>query len=451
VERRRGGDPNPLTEPSGSWLEPVSTEVVLGRSDSKRRLTGLQNRNGMRFLAQNTSKLAGLVVLVLLLAGTPLVAQDWQDSFSVWVTYEELTGQDSGFGQIVFTLNIPMGTPLLAREAVINSALRALKEIWDVQSVHEEIRGFLGPEIPDDIREAVSQVNGTSLILAITDAFNTVEDAGYSRFQGDVSISTTEKIALPLAPRTSMLRTQYPDAPRYYEWIVGGGSLGEEANSETWIIASLVNFSAAILSFRSEFGRFPTSLAELNERGHLLISPINPYTNLPVQQVNHAVPGDITYQYVDQDKVELNTYILVNDQIDVVNREINLNSSVGSFDLLYRETTGLTENEKKVARYIFQISQILNEYYYKSGDLPYSIPQCESEGFAYVSFTNPYMGRDAAQAMSLAAIQPGDYRYNRVSGSEYFLAGYGEGGRQILTVGKNFAIAELPAGQLRLQ
>ncbi|HDS29940.1 MAG TPA: hypothetical protein ENN67_02730, partial [Firmicutes bacterium] len=129
-------------------------------------------------------------------------AVDSASGFDIWVTVEELTGQESGYASVKLTLDIPAGTPLLARESAIDSAMAALRDIWNVRSFHQDVRGFLGSEIPYDIQQSVSTISGTSFILAITDAFNAVEDAGYSRFQCDVSISIAEKITLPYPSTT---------------------------------------------------------------------------------------------------------------------------------------------------------------------------------------------------------------------------------------------------------
>ena len=272
-------------------------------------------------------------------------AVDSASGFDIWVTVEELTGQESGYASVKLTLDIPAGTPLLARESAIDSAMAALRDIWNVRSFHQDVRGFLGSEIPYDIQQSVSTISGTSFILAITDAFNAVEDAGYSRFQCDVSISIAEKITLPYPSTTPTARTPYPDAPRNFQWIVSGPSAMNPRNSETWVIASLVNFSASVLSFRSEFGRFPSSLAELDERGHLLIEPINPYTNIPVQQANTAVPGDINYEYIDANTVSLITYIVVNGQLDVVIATFTINDERREqwnfSDAYYQDEVGL--------------------------------------------------------------------------------------------------------------
>ncbi len=405
---------------------------------------------------RNKCVLAGVVLAVMMLPCAPVSAYEWDRGFQVWVVYEGLTGADEGCANVVLTMNLPMGTPLLAREAALDSALQALRDIWNVESVHDDIRGFLEPNIPQDVQDVVSEIEGAGFIIAVMDAFETVADAGYSRFQGDVSVTATEHISIPggRATQSALARVGeyaevYPDAPRYFEWIVGGGLLAQNRSHENWVIASLVNYSAAILCFRSEFGRFPQRLAELRERGHLLIEPLNPYTTFPVQVVDHPSPGDITYEYVDSNTVAIITYLQIGSEIDFVRRQISLSSTAGSFDLLYRETAGLSENDKQVARYVFQISQILNEYYYQYNDLPYDVPQCEAAGFAYVSFPNPFTGRDASQADSLANIYPGDYTYNRISSTEYFLVGYGQDQELILRVGKDFGATQVPFGSIR--
>jgi len=385
----------------------------------------------------------GLVILLLLsiLVIVPARSQDWGESYSIRVTYSELTGADSGKAEVTLSITIPAGTPLLGRDNAIGSALSALHAIWAIDSVYESASGLLGPVIPMDVQYTVADIYGSEFIIKLVDAFNAVEDAGFSRFQEDAYIVSTEIIDIPGIPASS----DYPDAPRYFAWVVGPDSSREDEGFRNWVIASLINYSASILSFRSEYRRFPNSFAEMRETGHILIEPLNPYTGMPVQQVDDFNPGDLTYEVIDNDRVMLLTYIDTGGQSDVVTREINVASS-GAYDLLYRQTAGLSDQDKMVARYVFQLSLILNEYYFENLDLPFRIPQCETEGFAYVSFRNPYTSRDAAQSDSLAATREGDYTYHRISSSAYFIVGYGANGEAILSVSKDFGATGVSVG-----
>ncbi len=399
----------------------------------------------MHSLIKNILRFTGIAILILSVIAIPALSQDWEDGFPVRITYQELDGVNFGSVDVDMTMTFPMGTPLLARETAMRSALSALHDIWNIESVHEDVRVMLGPVVPMDVQRTVSGITGSRFIIAMMDAFETVSDAGFSRFQVDTSITATERV---MAPRRAAYG-EYPDAPRFFAWVIGEGWPEGGSGHENWVIASMINYSASILSFRSELGRFPRSFAELRENNQLLIEPLNPYTGEPVKEVTDISPGDISYRYIDNNRVVLLTYIQVGNQSDVVRREINVSSS-GAFDLLYRQTSDLSETDKQVARYIFQIAQILNEYYYQHLDLPYRVPQCEAEGFAYVSFMNPYTLQDAQQTDALTQ-RPGDYTYNRISSSAYFLVGYGNSGIAILRVSKDFAAPDMEMGTLRTQ
>jgi len=392
------------------------------------------------------NRLAGLILLVLILATLPVFAQDLDQGFTIRLTYQELEGGDYGSAEVTLSMTIPGGTPLLARETVVSNALLALHDLWAVKSVYEDVRGFLGPVVPVDIQDSVANITGSDFLTNIIDAFDMVEDAGYSRFQFDTVVSSTEYIAVPQPASASV----YPDPPRYAAWVIGDDWLDDDADNEKWVLASLINYSASVLSFRSEIGRFPNSFTELRETNHLLIEPLNPYTGIPVMEVETVSPGNITYHYIDNNNVVLMSYIQVGNSVDVVTREINI-PSTGAWDLLYRETAGATEADKEVARYVFQISQILNEYYYEKIDLPYSVPQLESEGFAYVSFINPYTMTDVQQSESLGQIMTGDYTYHRISRTSYFLIGYGGSGQLVLSISKDFTAQEVRPGVISAQ
>jgi hypothetical protein len=387
-------------------------------------------------------------LIAVFVGGTSLSAQTWEEGFPVEVSFQELEGADSDLASVTLSMLITSGTPLIARDAAMDSALSALHDLWNVESIHEDIRGFLDPAVPVDVQAAVSRVNGSDFVTAIVDAFSTIENDGFSRFQADTSVRATERIEVE--GRSVPLNEEYPDPPRFYAWVVGGENPSGDMAHDRWVIASLVNYSASILSFRSETGRFPSSFAELRETNHLLIEPLNPYNGQPVEEVMDPSPGDITYQVSGGNTVLLLAYIEISGQINVIRREISVPSGA-SYDLLYRHTAGMSESDKKVARYVFQIAQILNEYYYENQDLPYNIPQCEAEGFGYVSFPNPYTYGDAQQADSLADIQPGDYTYHRISESAYFLVGYGGASQAILSISKDFAPARMETGIIRTQ
>jgi hypothetical protein len=401
----------------------------------------------MRSIIRNIVLLQLTATLCVILGACPSVAQEWDGGFTVSIAFKELTGTEAGSADVALIMVLPAGTPLLSKENAVGNALAALKDVWNIESVHEDVLGFLGPQIPMDVQRIVSQVDGSSFVMAIIDAFDAVQNAGFSRFQSDTQVSATETFQVT-GNRVSS--PTYADAPRTFEWLIGGNPLVENMHHENWVIASLINYSAAVLSFRSELGRFPRSLTELRETGHLFIEPLNPYTGEQVKEVSDPNPGDITYNYISNDSVELMTYVRYGEEIEVVRREINLYAS-RSFDLLYRQTAGLSEQEKQVARYTFQISQILNEYYAQYHDLPYSVPQCETEGFAYVSFPNPFSGTDAHQAESLGRIQPGDYTYHRVSLTSYFLAAYGESGDPILSISKDLSTADVSTAPMAVQ
>ncbi len=389
------------------------------------------------------NRLSGLMLLVLILATFPVFAQDWDQGYAIRVTYQELEGGDYGSAEVTLSMTIPTGTPLISREIIVDNAFAALQDLWAVESVYEEMRGFLGPIVPIDIQESVSDITGSDFLTSIIDAFDLVEDAGYSRFQSDTIVSATEFIAVPQPASASV----YPDPPRYAAWVIGEDWTDEELDNEKWVLAALINYSACVLSFRSEIGRFPNSFAELRETNHLLIEPLNPYTGIPVLEVETVNPGNISYEYIDNNHVVLMAFIDVGNHVDAVTRMINIPSDE-AWDLLYRETAGAVETDKQVARYVFQIAQILNEYYYEHIDLPYSVPQLESEGFAYVSFINPYTFADVQQADSLGQIMTGDYTYHRISGTSYFLVGYGGMGQLVLSISKDFTTQEVRPGAI---
>lgn len=372
-----------------------------------------------------------LLGLFILLAAPAIADFSWNNGFDVEFTYEEAAGNDAGNSHLTMTMTIPKWTPLLARQSAIDSSIAALRKIWEGDGLHMDVMGVFESQVPLRVQRISSGIDGVSFVMAIMDAFEQVEESGFSRFQDQYTVSVTERFDAS----TQAGNVQYQDLPAFWRWEVPGESLMSDAISEKMVIASLVNYTASVLSFRSEYQRFPRSLAEVRETGHLLIQPINPYSSQPMIEINSVSAGNITYNIVNSNTVVLLTYLEVGDTVEVVRREIN---SSGAFDYLYRQTAGLTDLNKQVARYAFQISQIINEYYYEYLELPYSVPQCEAEGFAYVTFMNPYTRLDAQQASGLSGILPGDYSYHRVNEASYLLVAYGSAGEQVFSFSTTF-------------
>jgi hypothetical protein len=393
----------------------------------------------------NIIRILPLAVLTVAVLAMPLAAQDFDRGFPVRISYQELDGESYGEATVTLTMTLPADTPLLARETVVSNALSVLHDIWGNESVTQDIPGFPGPVIPMDVQYNVAKISGTEFIISVLDAFETVADAGFSRFQVDTLVTATETVDVP---RQRSLQ-DYPDAPRYFAWIIGEGWPVENVSLENWVLAATVNYSAMLLSYRSEYGQFPTSIAALRESPHFTIHPVNAYTSNPIAEVDSPSPGDITFEYTDANNVALVTYIRSEARVDAVTREISV-PPYSAYDLLYRQTAGLSENDKQVARYVFQISLILNYYFNEHNDLPYRVPQCEAEGFAYVSFPNPYSNHDAQQADSLANIQPGDYIYHRISDTAYYLVGYGSYGERVLSVSRDFS-ADIRQGMMQTE
>ncbi|HEX9745964.1 MAG TPA: hypothetical protein VGB30_11115 [bacterium] len=376
------------------------------------------------------SAIMAFAVTVMALSPVALAqSYTWTDGFSVEVSYRELTGADAGQAEVTFKMLIPAGTPLIARQGAINSALYSLRDIWEGDDMHNNVLDRLDANIPLNIQRNIQIVDGVEFLEAIMDSFESVEESGYSRFQQDMGVTATERVYI--SP-TGSLR-EYGDAPLSGSWVIPTDSVLDDQISERLVMANLINYTAAVLSFRSEFRRFPASLAELRETRHQLVEPTNPYSGTPVREVPTPSPGNITYTIINTNRVVLVTYIQVGPttaDTNVITREIN---SSGSFDYLYRMTANMNDTDRMVSRYVFQAAQILNEYYYKYLTLPYSVPQMEAEGFAFVHFDNPYGRGDARQSSNLMSIMAGEFTYHRISDNAYYIVGYGSNGSPVFS------------------
>jgi hypothetical protein len=90
------------------------------------------------------------------------------------------------------------------------------------------------------------------------------------------------------------------------------GTIYDDEECKLIIKGNLINISAAILSYRSEYLVFPLDLGELEVSGHLLVNIFNPYTGLPVKNIIDDLsvrPGDIRYEYSGPDQAGVLSYL----------------------------------------------------------------------------------------------------------------------------------------------
>lgn len=377
-----------------------------------------------------------VIVLVLLMCGTIIPrteAKDLDEMISFSLSYELPDINGSGDAIISLAVHIEEGFPLSGKHFAIEQLLLVFKQLWGEEEIHENVVANLySQQIPTELQATARSFNGTELILLIFESFGDVEDKGLLYFDGAVDLVYAETI--PYYPDIQL--TEFAEPMAMMKKGLVNFVLDMESDkkcSERVVNGNLVNISAAVLSYRSEYLVFPLDLGELEVTGHLLINPFNPYNGLPVRSITDDLsirPGDIRYEYSGPDQVSVMSYLADGSSL---RRGINLYSG-NDFDRLFRLTDGLSEEDRQVAMYVFQLSHVIDEYYYEYNSIPDKVPQIESKQFASVSFINPFTYEPVKQLVNLLDKSEGDYFYYKTGENQYTLTGYGHNLEEIIKI-----------------
>ncbi len=375
------------------------------------------------------SRPASIIIIAIFcfIIALPSYSQDYDDMIEFSLEYELPRGEGPGDAIISLAVHIDEGYPLSGKRFATEQLLIIYKQLWAEEPGHEDaLQSLFEEQIPPELKETLKSFDGAELLLMMVDAFEKVEDAGMLYFDEPVDIVYAE--TLPYYPGQNSRQTADASGAAQQKGMVNFvlDTLSDEDEARTVINGNLINISAAILSYRSEYLVFPLDLGELEARGHLLVNLTNPYSGLPVRNIADDVsirPGDIRYDYSGPDRVGVMSYLADGSN---VRRAINLYSS-GEFDQLYKMTPWKDELDRRVCIYVFQLSHIINEYYHTYGILPDKVPQIESKMFASVGFLNPFTNEPVKQVVSPLDKTEGDYFYYKTSDSQYVLIGYGKG------------------------
>ena len=360
-------------------------------------------------------------------------AKDLDEMISFSLSYELPETEGSGDAIISLAVYIDAGFPLSGKYFAVEQLLLVFKQIWGEEETHENVVvNLYSQQIPAELQTTVRSFNGTEMLLMIFDSFGDVEDRGLLYFNEPVDLIYAETV--PYYPDIQLSEFAQPTAMMnkgLVNFVLDTDS--GEKESERITNGNLVNISASVLSYRSEYLVFPLDLGELEVTGHLLINPFNPYSGLPVRSITDDLsirPGDIRYEYSGPDQVSVLSYLADGSSL---RRGINLYSG-NDFDKLFRLTDGLSDEDRQVALYVFQLSHVVNEYYHEYNSIPDKVPQIESKQFASVSFINPFTGEPVKQLVNLLDKSEGDYFYYKTGEDQYTLTGYGRNLEEIIKI-----------------
>jgi hypothetical protein len=346
---------------------------------------------------------------------------------------------------LVIKLTIIKGTPIGDLPLVIEKVMSFYRDFWiGNDAVIKKILPSREKLRTDDIAPGSKAVSGVDAIVKLTLAFRDVEEKGLTAFPKDITIMSKETI------------------PLYEECLLDGGSRNpkvknKDSNLENRIPAyrnrniaeqrdrklnaNSNSIAVALISFRNEFSRFPVSLEELKSSGHLLFNIINPFTNKPLSFRNENGPGTFTYSRPSEERYTL-TAIGSNNL--PIRRELIAKSDIPVRRLLsIKKPSGdnsepYTKQEQTVRIYIFQMGQFLDSFYQTYNFLPRNIAFIETQGFANLNFINPFTDRSIKPSSMINMGEPGSYYYILLGEDEYILGGYGQNGRKVIEIHRDF-------------
>jgi len=360
-------------------------------------------------------------------------AQDLDELMTFSLNYKLPADSSSGDCIVSVAIHFDKGFPLNGKRFAIDQLLQIYRELWGEKAEHTDVTKSLIPEnIPAEIRPILGSFDGSELVMMVFDAFSSIENKGILYFDKPVDLIYAESIPFyPDIPLKSLNKNAGNGQQGTVEFVLD--KIYNDEECKRIINGNLINISAAILSYRSEFLTFPLDLSELEVTGHLLVNLFNPYTGLPVRSITDDLsirPGDISYNYSGPSHASIVSYLADG---STVKRDINL-SSAPDFNLLLKETQGLSESDRRVCIYTFQLSHIIDEYYYANSTLPEKVPQIESNLFASVSFLNPFTMEPVKQIANPLEKCQGDYFYYKTANNQYLLIGYSEKLDEILNI-----------------
>jgi hypothetical protein len=345
--------------------------------------------------------------------------------------------------EIVFQITIPSGTSISSLPNVIEKILSFYRGLWTGSD--PIIRKALSPKDIPAIAEIISSskaLNGTNAIMKTIRAFREVEEQGYTAFPAAITVVSKEKLPLNsdcLLENTSKKSDKSASNIEKIISIYSKKNISEIRKQQ--INANLNNIAVALFSFRSQYSRFPTGLQELVSSGHLLLMPVNPYTGKILTFVNETGPGSIIFTKPSEER-----YILTGfDDLNLpIKREFLIRPDVPTMGTLARTkpakegSKAFTKKEQSVRIYIFQISQLLNSFYETYDYLPRNITHIAAMGYARIYFTNPFTGKPIQPTNSMEKGPAGSYYYLLIGENSYIISGYGEGGREVIEIHRQF-------------
>jgi hypothetical protein len=345
---------------------------------------------------------------------------------------------DESEAELQIRVTIPVGTPLEAQADIIDQLMAFYKSLWTGKNP------VLKAIIPQDRMSSATDmvrssqaISGVDTILSVNRAFRQVEERGYVSFPEELTLISSEKFPLQIKCLLNSDSGKTVEDPRVQEY----SDLNKSAYKRKQLTKNLNNVAVALVSFRSEFSRFPVDLTELKHSGHLQISIINPYKNEVLKFDGETGSGTISYSRPSEGRFALTSYDYNNNP---VKRELIVgpdNSVRGVLSIKKPAEEGsasFTKQEQTVRINIFQIGQLLNSFYETYHYLPKSISHIEAQGFGSVNFKNPFTNVPIDPSMKIDAGKPGQYSYWVIGEGEYLLVGFGQNGRKVIEIHRKF-------------
>ena len=389
----------------------------------------------MMYMNKKNYNIALLVVLITLVIGADIAASSNLVSVTPEINIEREC--DESEAELTIRISIPKGTSISTMPDLLEELLSFYKGLWTGNDpIVDRILTTEENPTPMEIGTSTHAILGVDAIMAVSRAYHSVEERGFSIFPEDITVVSIEKFPLVFECLIDASKSKSKDNAEMRVQQYADSNLNSLKKAK--LLSNLNMVSVALTSFRSQFSRFPNDLEELVSSGHQLLFPVNPFTGKTLKLSSGNGIGSIKYAMPSEGRFILTVF---DDMNFPIRREFFAgpdNSVKGvlsnTVPTVGADVASYSTKEQIVRIYIYQIDQLINSFYETYQYLPRKIPHIEGQGFALVDYINPFTNSPISPIERMNEGQPGQYWYWIVNCNEYLLVGYGVGGRKVIEV-----------------
>ncbi|MBU1024257.1 hypothetical protein KKB99_08255, partial [bacterium] len=215
---------------------------------------------------------------------------------------------DQSEAELIIRISIAKGTSIDTQAELVGRLLSFYKGFWKgTDPIIDRIRKSQKNKQEYDLGNSADAVLGVDAIMSLSGAYMDVMERGLIFFPDDVVVISRERFPLIFdCLINNGKQDNNPEEPKVR--VAQYSDVNRCQLERRQIDRNLNNLAVALVSFRSEFSRFPVDLRELRQSGHLLISVKNPFTNTALNFTGETGPGTINYSRPSEGRFILTVY-----------------------------------------------------------------------------------------------------------------------------------------------